>query len=118
MGPGLVPTDIDLDRRRHLKITWDDGLDSVIPLRQVRLACPCATCRAGREARAKNPLAVIQPQGSVEDQVTAASAALVGHYALRIIWNDGHDAGIYDFATLRGLSEAAARESGGSSPTA
>lgn len=40
---------------------------------------------------------------------TVAGAELVGHYAVRIRWQDGHDAGIYDYATLRRLGSAEQR---------
>jgi DUF971 family protein len=39
---------------------------------------------------------------------TIASAELVGNYAVRVRWADGHDTGIYDFALLRALGEAEA----------
>ena len=35
--------------------------------------------------------------------VTVDEAELVGRYALRIRWKDGHDSGVYDFALLRSL---------------
>lgn len=46
------------------------------------------------------------PSGATADTMTrAASAELVGSYALRIVWADGHNAGIYDFAYLRELAQ-------------
>jgi DUF971 family protein len=47
-----------------------------------------------------------------EAQVTARSAELVGHYGLRMVWNDGHDTGIYDYALLRRLGDKSARDRG------
>ncbi len=37
------------------------------------------------------------------DMMIVERAELVGAYGLKIVWNDGHDTGIYDFALLREL---------------
>lgn len=97
------PADIELRKSSDLRIRWTDGHESVIPLVELRRNCPCATCRAAREERERNPLAILSVRSSESDFATAASAELVGHYALRIRWNDGHDTGIYDFGLLRRL---------------
>ena len=105
MAVSLTPIAIDLERTSRLSIRWSDGSETVISLVSLRRACPCATCRAGREERAQNPLAVIAPPADVASQVTASSAELVGAYALRVRWADGHDTGIYDFGLLRRLGQ-------------
>lgn len=79
----------------------------MIPLRELRRACPCASCRQAREELARNPLAVLP---TAQQSAAALGAELVGHYALRIHWEDGHDTGLYDFALLRTLGEEAAGE--------
>jgi DUF971 family protein len=101
----LQPVELDLDRHRNLRIAWADGLTAELPLAQLRKQCPCAECRAAREERARNPLAVMRRVDDEREMVTAASAELVGHYALRIRWQDGHDTGIYEFRLLRTLCE-------------
>ena len=100
----LQPVEITLDRVKHLKMLWSDGSESTIALLQLRKACPCAGCREERAERAKNPLAVMPPEGNVLEMVTVAKAELVGNYALKITWNDGHDVGLYDYALLREIS--------------
>ncbi len=111
MPSEFVPVEIDLNRRQALRIRWSDGLEAAIPLPALRRACPCATCRAEREreqaAASTNPLRVVQGVRDVTDVVTAESAELVGSYALRIRWRDGHDTGIFEYATLRALCEEA-----------
>jgi len=106
---GARPVELELDRQRHLRIRWSDGVESLIPLTVLRRACPCASCRHEREEALCNPLRVMQPAGDARLQATAASAALVGQYALRIEWQDGHNTGIYDYALLRRLGEEAGR---------
>lgn len=97
------PLELDLNRESHLRIRWADGIETVVPLPELRKACPCAGCRAAREERERNPLAVIGSAADMRDLVTVRDAELVGHYALRVTWRDGHSTGIYDFALLRSL---------------
>ena len=39
----------------------------------------------------------------VSDRVGPTSVELVGRYAIRVWWDDGHSSGIYTFEFLRGL---------------
>jgi DUF971 family protein len=93
--------DIAVDRASGtLCITWLDQHQSVYPLRWVRANCPCATCREERRTAALNtdPLKLTAgPAPSTQ----VRGAELVGNYALRLRWTDGHDTGIYPFAGLR-----------------
>ncbi|MCH8218976.1 MAG: DUF971 domain-containing protein, partial [Planctomycetes bacterium] len=34
---------------------------------------------------------------------TLTGAQLMGHYAIKLIWSDGHDTGIFDYRYLRTL---------------
>ncbi|MCH8806523.1 MAG: DUF971 domain-containing protein [Planctomycetes bacterium] len=102
-NPAEQPLEIDLDRSKELRIKWADGHAGVLPLAELRRACPCATCRTAREERAKNPLHVIPADSDPMKMATARDAQLMGTYALRITWNDGHDTGIYNYGMLRAL---------------
>lgn len=106
------PCELDLDRTAGLRILWSDGLEAAIALPVLRRNCPCATCRDEREKRAKNPLHVMPAVANPADAVTVDSAQLVGNYALRIRWRDGHDTGIYDFGLLRSLCAGAGQTVG------
>lgn len=112
------PIDIDVDRQHAITITWRDQSVSRLPLPLLRKWCPCATCRAKREeqllagAAEKGParLPILSHQASVATMVTLADVELVGHYAIRLRWSDGHDTGIYDYGYLESLGrESAAR---------
>lgn len=101
--PSRQPIELDLDRHEALRIRWADGVATAVSLRDLRRACPCAECRARREEQERNPMTVIAPVSGEADMIVAVSAELVGNYALKIVWQDGHDTGIYDFSLLRKL---------------
>lgn len=91
------PIDIAIERATNtLKISWADGHASIFPLRWLRTNCPCATCREDVRAASEDPLS-LRPMPSSEVE----AAELVGNYALRLQWKDGHSAGIYTFSSLR-----------------
>lgn len=102
-----APVQFDLDRKAGLRIRWSDGYEGVLSLAELRRSCPCATCRADREEAQRNPLRVLRSTPNPQDQVTVVSAEVVGRYALRIEWKDGHNTGIYDFGLLRRLDPGA-----------
>ena len=81
----------------ELAITWQDGHESVYPVRDLRLACACASCVdewTGEER--------LDP-ASVPADVRPLRIESVGRYALQIHWSDGHETGIYPFRRLREL---------------
>mgnify|MGYP002004601913 FL=1 len=51
-----------------------------------------------------NPLTVIP--GGDGSELTAEELELVGNYAVRIRFSDGHDTGLYTWAYLRSLAKA------------
>jgi DUF971 family protein len=97
------PLELELDRTNRLRVKWADGHESVYPLALLRRACPCAACCSDRDDQQRNPLHVTKPAANPQDMAIAKNAELVGNYALRIKWNDGHDSGVYDFRLLRSL---------------
>ena len=99
------PVAIELDRRDGMRIRWEDGETSVIGLVRLRQACPCAACQAERERQAKAILPVVQAKAEQERMAAARAVELVGRYALRITWEDGHNAGLYEFGKLRSLAD-------------
>ena len=95
----MKPQTITIDRERQtLRLTWADDQLCTYRLDWLRANCPCATCREQRSAAAADPLRLnVGPLPSS----SVASAELIGNYALRILWADGHESGIYPFASLR-----------------
>lgn len=95
------PRDIAVDRAAgHLTITWHDQHVSEYALRWLRANCPCATCREARRVAALETDILSLSTGPLPS-AQIAGAELVGNYALRLRWTDGHDTGIYAFTLLR-----------------
>ncbi len=102
------PTDLKLDRREGLTITWADGHVSRYSLALLRKACPCAGCRTERESpkpQTPSRSLTILPT-NISKATEFANAGLVGNYAIQIHWADGHNTGIYDFRYLRMIDPA------------
>lgn len=101
MTNSIRPQAITIDRPRGvMNTTWQDGHQSDYSLRWLRANCPCATCREERRAAAleTDPLRLVaKPAPSSE----LGDAELVGQYAIRFTWRDGHATGIFPFAGLR-----------------
>lgn len=100
----MSPKRIHLKRDTQLTLEWDDGHASVIPIAELRRACPCATCKTLREQLAKNRLTILP---TTEGPTTVERIERVGNYAVRPIWSDGHATGIYSFDYLRTLDPPA-----------
>ncbi len=96
------PVHLDLNRRHGLTIEWADGRRNHFSVDYLRMMSPSAETRKLREEMAKNPLAVL-PAGMANrtEPLEAAGAELVGNYAVRIRFSDGHDTGIYSWSYLR-----------------
>jgi DUF971 family protein len=103
----LPPRRLHLDRSRGLEIEWADGVTSFFPIGYLRRMSPSADARHLREELARNPLTVLPSGGG--DPLEATSAELVGQYAVRIGFSDGHSTGIYSWAYLREIDPGPAR---------
>lgn len=101
-----VPRRFDLDKNRGLTVEWDDGTTSFYPIAHLRRMSPSAEARELRQRLARDPLTVLPGGGSVGG-VTAVDAELVGNYAIRIRFSDGHATGLYSWAYLRAIDPGA-----------
>jgi DUF971 family protein len=98
------PEHIAISKSKGIKIDWSDGHRSDYTLAYLRDQCPCATCTGahGTEPQKSNysspdpnPFQMFKPA------LKMLSVEPVGHYAIRIAWNDGHNTGIYSYDHLR-----------------
>ena len=91
------PAEIRQHGERQLAIRWADGALSLFDVRELRLACACASCVDEWSGQAR-----LDP-ASVPEDTRPLRISPVGRYAIQIDWSDGHDTGIYSFQRLRGL---------------
>ena len=83
---------------------WQGGFKSTISLEKLRSECPCAECqneRRNTDTKINIPMLKTFKVGMND----LKSLEKVGNYALRAIWGDGHDTGIYDWEYLRNVFE-------------
>jgi DUF971 family protein len=92
------PKDIRaVTQQRCLEITWEQGHLGRYPYRFLREECRCAECVD--EFTGERTLDV----DSIADDIRIDDMQLVGNYALRIDWSDGHSTGLYTWQLLRAL---------------
>jgi DUF971 family protein len=97
------PKQLGLSPDGQLVIEWSDGERRRYRVRELRDACPCATCREKRS----QPAPLLQVLSPAETAPMAiADMQPVGNYAYAIHFSDGHDTGIFTLERLRELGEA------------
>src|SRR5947209_20013123 len=104
------PEHIAISKSKGVKIDWSDGHRSEYPLGLLRDECPCASCTGshGTEPQKTNySSAPADPFQMYKPTLKMATVEEVGHYAIRIGWNDGHNTGIYSFDHLRNICPCA-----------
>jgi len=107
LSPTPRPKHLDLKKDHGLTVHWEDGAISFYPIAYLRRQSPSADARVLREEMAKNPLTVLPASaGSPQQPLTITDAEMVGHYAVRLIFSDGHDTGIYSWQYLRQIDPA------------
>jgi len=92
---------VEVDRRSHVEVLFDDGVRARFELGPLRLACPCADCNAKR-TRGQS----VQPAVERGDSITITDAELSGAWGLSLDWSDGHSTGIYAWEKLRAWVDA------------
>lgn len=99
-APGAAPVveELRLNRaERRLDIAFDDGARFSFPAEFLRVLSPSA------EVQGHGPGRMVTVPGKRE--VGISDLESVGNYAVRVIFDDGHDTGIYSWRYLRGLGE-------------
>lgn len=104
------PVHLEVERDRGLRVTWPGGRESFYPTEHLRRMSPSAEARQLREELARNPLAILPNRPADQGPLRIVDAELVGHYALRLIFSDGHDTGIYTWPYLHAIDPERAPE--------
>lgn len=97
-----IPTEIRLRKvARQLDVIFAEGQHFELPFEYLRVHSPSA------EVQGHGPGQEVLQVGKEDVLITAVEP--VGHYAVRLVFSDGHDSGIFTWAYLQelGLRKAA-----------
>ena len=93
-----TPTDIKLHQVSGLlELFWPDGTVHNLSAEYLRVLSPSA------EVQGHSPDQAVLQHG--KKMVKIADLIPQGHYALKIVFSDGHDSGIYSWQYLRELGD-------------
>ena len=98
----LRPLSLKKEGDDRLIIEWNDGHRGELAWTHLRKHCPCAGCQEER-LQPPDPFRVLKP--SELAPLKPVSISPVGLYAYKIVWNDGHDSGLFTLEHLRKLCQ-------------
>ena len=91
-----VPPAVDTIRlssdKRQLSVLFKDGFEAILSAELLRVESPSAEVQGHGDDQKQTPLD--------KENVIIKAIELVGHYAIRLIFDDGHDTGLYSWALL------------------
>jgi DUF971 family protein len=92
------PTEIKLrTRSRVLEVAYEDGARYLLPFEYLRVYSPSA------EVKGHGPGQEVLVLGKQNVGIRAVEP--VGQYAVKLVFDDGHDSGLYSWKYLRELGE-------------
>lgn len=92
------PTELRLDKdKRVLTVSFEDGKSFALPAEFLRVLSPSAEVQGHSEAQ--------RVTVAGKKNVAIARIEPIGNYAVRIVFDDGHDTGLYVWDYLRELGE-------------
>jgi DUF971 family protein len=98
MPAAAWPTELKLDKeKRVLTVSFDDGRSFALPAEMLRVLSPSA------EVQGHSPEQRVTVPGKKNVRILRLEP--VGNYAVRIIFDDGHDTGLFVWEYLRDLGE-------------
>ncbi len=93
-----IPTEITLHQKSaRLELAFSDGASFSLPFEFLRVYSPSA------EVRGHGPGQEVLQLGKRHVQLTSVEP--IGHYALKCIFSDGHDSGLYSWDYLYHLGK-------------
>ena len=87
----------------ELAIKWNDEKESFISFEALRDHCPCAYCSGETDTFGNVYKGPKQSLGETAYRVM--NLEKVGHYAIRIFWEDRHSDGLFTYEMLHKLGE-------------
>lgn len=104
-----TPVALSLSAEKRLLVEWSDGTKRIYGVKELRDACPCATCREKRNAPPPTTTTMLLPVLSAAEArpLELQGMTPLGNYAYAVTFSDGHDTGIYTFDLLYELGTPA-----------
>ena len=97
-GDAPWPTELRLNPAHdRLTVAFDNGARFELAAEYLRVESPSAEVRGHGGAKP------VPPQG--KEKVKIVKLEPVGNYAVRIVFDDGHDSGLYSWAYLQQLAQ-------------
>jgi DUF971 family protein len=94
----VAPTEIRLrSKSRLLQVSFADGSQYDLPFEYLRVNSPSA------EVQGHGPGQKVTVTG--KEHVLIKAVEPVGHYAVKLVFDDGHDSGLFTWKYLRDLGE-------------
>jgi DUF971 family protein len=94
----MTPTNIALHQKsRVLELTWPDNVVHQLPCEYLRVYSPSAEVRGHGPGQEKLQLG--------KESVNITAIEPVGRYAVKLVFDDKHDSGLYDWNLLRDLGD-------------
>jgi DUF971 family protein len=87
--------------KTEFQALWDDGHAGPISVFQIRDTCPCASCKG--ETVLLRTYVPPEADKSTPGRYEVRHVEMVGGYAMKFQWGDGHDLGLYTWELLRSL---------------
>jgi DUF971 family protein len=93
-----LPQDLKALRdQRSLRITWSPEHVGEYSFHHLRSNCNCAAC-----VDENTGVRILDPR-NISAEIAITDMQLVGNYAVRIHWSDGHSTGLYTWEHLLAL---------------
>ena len=94
----MTPTDVALHQKsKFLELTWPDDVSHQLPCEYLRVFSPSAEVRGHMPGQETLQLG--------KENVNINAIEPVGHYALKLVFDDNHDSGLFSWDLLRDLGE-------------
>jgi len=87
----------------QVQLLWADGHSGPVSLKKLRDSCPCAGCKG--ESVLLHAYVAPPADQNTPGRYELRSAEMVGGYAVKFIWKDGHNLGLYTWELLHSLCE-------------
>lgn len=96
-----APTNINVRKSAKLLVVTFPDATFELPFEYLRVFSPSAEVRGHGRTEDGMPKVLVLDK----ENVGVSAVEPVGNYAIRLIFDDGHDSGIYSWTTLRELGE-------------